>query len=82
MTAHIPAPILNVFVPTNGWPQLPTISQMAATRRQRREMRSLEDHILDDIGLTQSQADAEAKRPVWDVPAHWRRRDDRAKIGC
>ena len=61
------------FVPTNGWPTIPTISQMAATRRQRRELRSLDQHILDDIGLTATDAAIEAKRPVWDVPVHWRR---------
>jgi len=73
MTPRVPAPIISAFVPTNGWPQFPTISQMTAVRRQRRELRSLEDHLLDDIGFTQSQADAESKRPAWDVPAHWLR---------
>ena len=73
MTPRVPAPIISAFVPTNGWPHFPAISQMTAVRSQRRKLRSLEDNLLDDIGLTQSQADAEAKRPVWDVPAHWRR---------
>ena len=73
MTPRVPAPIISAFVPTNGWPQIPTISQMAAVRRQRSKLLALEDHLLDDIGLTQSQADTEAKLPMWDVPAHWRR---------
>jgi len=73
MTTRVPAPIISAFVPTNGWPQIPTISQMAAVRRQRSKLLALEDHLLDDIGLTQSQADTEAKLPMWDVPAHWRR---------
>ena len=73
MTTRVPAPNISAVVPTNGWPKIPTISQMAAVRRQRRKLRSLEEHLLDEIGLTQSQADAEAKRSVWDVPAHWRR---------
>ena len=54
-------------------PRVPAPIISAFVRRQRRDLPSLEDHLLDDIGLTQSQADAEAKRPVWDVPAHWRR---------
>jgi uncharacterized protein YjiS (DUF1127 family) len=61
------------FVPTNGWPTVPTISQMAATSRQRRELRSLDPHILADIGVTATEAAAETKRPVWDVPGYWRR---------
>ena len=55
------------FVPTNGWPTVPTISQMAATRRQRRDLRSLDTHILDGIGITATEAAAETKRPFWDV---------------
>ena len=31
----------------------------------RSRMASLEDSILDDIGLTREQVDAEAKKPFW-----------------
>jgi uncharacterized protein YjiS (DUF1127 family) len=61
------------FVPTNGWPTVPTISQMAATRRQRRDLRTLPPHILDDIGVTATDMATEAKRPIWDVPVYWRK---------
>jgi uncharacterized protein YjiS (DUF1127 family) len=27
---------------------------------------------LQDIGITRAEARAEARRPVWDAPAHWR----------
>ena len=39
--------------------------------RQRHALRELDDHILDDIGLTRSQAEQEASRPFWDAPRHW-----------
>ena len=39
---------------------------------QRRKLASLDDAALADIGLTRTQAFAEANRPFWDVPANWR----------
>lgn len=44
-----------------------------AVRRQRRQLRELDDHLLDDIGITRSEAFAEGHEPVWDVPNHWRK---------
>ena len=41
--------------------------------RQRRALSRLDASALRDIGLTKAQADAEAKKPLWDVPAHWLR---------
>lgn len=41
-------------------------------RRQQRHLARLEDHILDDIGLTRSEALEESRRIEWDVPGHWR----------
>ncbi len=38
----------------------------------RQSLDALDDHLLDDIGVTRHQARREARRPVWDVPAHWR----------
>lgn len=40
-------------------------------RRQRNDLRKLTDEQLRDVGLTRAQADAEARRRIWDVPAHW-----------
>ena len=40
--------------------------------KQRRELSKLDAHILQDVGLTEKQAMAEASRHFWDVPAHWR----------
>jgi uncharacterized protein YjiS (DUF1127 family) len=41
--------------------------------RQRRDLLAMDDTRLRDIGLTREQAEAEAGRPVWDVPSHWLR---------
>ena len=40
--------------------------------RSRHGLRRLDDHLLRDIGLTRSEAVAEASRPAWDAPAHWK----------
>ena len=39
--------------------------------RERQQLASLDAHLLNDIGVTKEQADAEAERPVWDAPARW-----------
>ena len=40
--------------------------------RSRRALAALEDTALRDIGLTRDEAQAEANRPIWDVPSNWR----------
>ncbi len=40
--------------------------------RSRQHLKSLDDRALQDIGLTRAEADAEATRPIWDVPHTWR----------
>lgn len=42
-----------------------------ATRRDRQRLAALDDHTLADIGVSRAEALAEARRPIWDVPAHW-----------
>ena len=44
-----------------------------AARRERKALAMLDDSALDDIGITKAQASDEARRPIWDVPANWRR---------
>ncbi len=46
--------------------------QGMALRQQRRALARLDAAQLRDIGRTHDEAQAEARRPVWDVPAHWR----------
>jgi uncharacterized protein YjiS (DUF1127 family) len=50
-----------------------TLRNMVAIARQRRALRQLEDHLLEDIGIDRDQALTEAQRPVWDVPVFWRK---------
>ncbi len=50
-----------------------TISVFYAVWRQRRALSRLDKSALNDIGLTQREADQEACKPVWDVPQHWLR---------
>lgn len=62
---------------TANTPVLPRVSLLArlnnahALWRQRRALRSLDGAALCDIGVTRAQAEAEAKRPVWDAPQNW-----------
>ena len=51
---------------------LALMTQLPALWRQRRALRALDAGQLADLGLTRAQADAEAARPVWDVPTAWR----------
>lgn len=48
------------------------LAMVASTYRQRRALARLEDSALFDLGLTREEADSEANRPIWDVPAAWR----------
>ncbi|MGJ8617247.1 MAG: DUF1127 domain-containing protein [Sulfitobacter sp.] len=38
----------------------------------RRALARLTAAQLEDVGVSASEADHEARRPVWDVPANWR----------
>ena len=40
--------------------------------RQRRALARMDDARLADLGLSPSEAQTEAGRPIWDVPASWR----------
>ncbi len=45
---------------------------MLSLSRQRRALARLDDRALDDIGITRSEAQTEAARPIWDAPSNWR----------
>lgn len=47
------------------------LAQSYGIWRQRQALKSLDDKALRDIGVTRSQADAEARRSVWDAPDSW-----------
>lgn len=67
------------LVQTNCCPERrrPSLSTLLNTwiglARQRRALASLTQTQLDDIGVTAQEAETEVNRPVWDVPASWRR---------
>jgi len=48
------------------------LNNAIALWHQRRALRSLDAAALFDIGLTRAEAEAEAKRPVWDAPQNWK----------
>lgn len=45
------------------------VSRAVQVSRERSALRRLSDRELADIGLSRSDAAAEAARPVWDLPA-------------
>ncbi|MES2142896.1 MAG: DUF1127 domain-containing protein [Pseudomonadota bacterium] len=47
------------------------VAAMLIAARGRRHLATLDDHLLRDIGLSRAEAEAETRRPVWDVPGHW-----------
>ncbi len=48
------------------------ILQALALRRQRAALARLDEAALKDIGLSRDEAQREARRKAWDVPANWR----------
>jgi uncharacterized protein YjiS (DUF1127 family) len=40
-------------------------ARCSARSRQREALSTLDDHLLDDIGVTRRQANAEAAKPFW-----------------
>lgn len=54
-----------------GWGK--RILTMLNVRRSRQELGHLSDAQLRDIGLSREQVADELARPIWDVPANWRR---------
>ncbi len=48
------------------------IGSALAVWRQRRTLAELPPYLRDDLGLTEDQIRRESRRPIWDVPEHWR----------
>lgn len=69
MNVHIQSPTL----PTNAFPGfrelirsgLMNLSSRLRRQRHRRRLLSLEDRLLEDIGLTRAQALEEGSKPFW-----------------
>lgn len=48
------------------------LSTVITLARSRRALAGLDKAALRDVGLTQSEARLEARRPFWDLPRAWR----------
>lgn len=70
MTCNTNTELTTWKIRTPSFSFLRLVRHLGAIQRQRQSLRELDRAALDDIGLTRSQADAEASRPVWDVPAN------------
>lgn len=46
---------------------LSTLLHLDSLYRQRNHLSQLDDAALEDIGLTRAEAQAEARRPIWDL---------------
>lgn len=57
--------------PRRSWGR--RILTLLSVRRSRQDLVHLSDVQLRDIGLTRDQVAHEIARPIWDVPANWRR---------
>lgn len=51
----------------------PRLGDFLSLLRQRQALADLDEAALRDIGISKAEAEAESSRPLWDVPAHWRR---------
>ena len=51
---------------------LASIRNLIALRRSRLDLAELPEHQVRDIGLTREAVVAEATRPFWDAPDHWK----------
>ncbi|PFG64265.1 uncharacterized protein YjiS (DUF1127 family) [Thioclava sp. ES.031] len=49
-----------------------TLARMADYYRSRRALERLDPRLLDDLGLSKTEAAFEARRRIWDAPDHWR----------
>ena len=55
---------------------LKTVQTALSAHRQRQFLARLDDRTLADIGLTRDEAQIEASRPLWDIPANLNRRTE------
>ena len=64
---------LHITAPRHRAPSLPRLSALLALHRQRRALSRMDAARLDDLGLSAEEARREPGKPIWDIPAHWRR---------
>ncbi|WP_410347777.1 DUF1127 domain-containing protein [Yoonia sp.] len=49
------------------------LGQVIAVAHQRRRLLALDDHLLNDIGVTRAQAHEESRQSAWNAPGYWRK---------
>lgn len=49
------------------------MSGIFSTMRERRALSRLDDHLLNDLGLSRGDVQEEINRAPWDAPRHWKR---------
>ncbi|WP_138467908.1 DUF1127 domain-containing protein [Poseidonocella sp. HB161398] len=61
-------------LPARFLPRLPRVGilDFFALQRQRRHLRQLDAHLLEDVGISRDEAFDEGRRPLWDVPDWWK----------
>lgn len=52
---------------------LASLGQIIAVAHQRRRLARLDDHLLNDIGVTRAQAIEESRQNTWTAPDYWRK---------
>lgn len=71
MTASIhPTALRSTFRPQPR-SVMSSIRQALAVAHQRRQLRALDDHLLEDIGISRAQALEEGRQTAWSAPIHW-----------
>lgn len=50
----------------------PSLASLVSLARSRRALSGLSPEQLADAGISAADAQAEARRPAWDVPANWK----------
>lgn len=62
-----------VSQPSRGPSVLRFITGTMSTWRQRQALKTLDAHMLNDIGKSYKSAKSESSKPIWNVPSHWLR---------
>ncbi len=67
LTRFFPAPFLT------GKTLIARLVELQAIHKERRALAEMDADRLADMGLSASEAEREARRPVWDAPERWLR---------
>ena len=52
---------------------LGTVLKALSIWRERQQLKDLDAHLLQDLGLSMTDVEMETKRPIWDAPNRWMR---------